>query len=157
MAIRWILHKLQLQFYGMNETTFRYCHCISFNLVKCLPFWRTVNSILLWRNKPLSLDEHYWQYPLNIWQWWLWFHWIVCLVNTMEPEQNGCHIADDISLCIFLKYFFFIFEFKFLWNLLLRAALALSQHCPPVMAWHRTGDAQIAIPTLTKIHDTWRN
>ena len=27
----------------------------------------------------------------------------MCAVNTLRPEQNGCHFADDIFKCISLK------------------------------------------------------
>ena len=68
------------------------------------------------------------------------------LLNTLRPEQNGCHFANGFSKCIFLNEFIrFFMPFK--WSLFHRVQMTTSQH------WFKqwTGDKPWASYQIRKI------
>ena len=75
-------------------------------------------------------------------------------LNSLRPRQNGCHLADDSFICIFLNEKIWIsikISLKFIFKGPIDNILALIQ----IMAWRRSGDKplseQMMIILLTHI------
>ena len=68
-------------------------------------------------------------------------------LNTMRPRQNGRHLADNISKCIFLDENAWIsikISLKFVPNVQINNIPALVQ----IMAWRRPGDKPLSEPMM---------
>ena len=76
--------------------------------------------------------------------------WILSLLNTLRPRQNGRHFADDVFKCIFLNANVWILlkiSLKFVPKGQINDTPSLVQ----IMAWRRPGDKPLSEPMMVSL------
>ena len=141
-----LFSKYQSFFSGLNVSRNTYMcsslHCEICNPVIMKTYW--ILSIIPHSNIVSFLQ--------NSWDslWLLWIQTMICFLNTLRPEKNGRHFADDIFKCIFLNENVWIaikISLKFVPRGPINNIPALVQ----IMAWRRPGDKPLSEPMMIRL------
>ena len=71
-------------------------------------------------------------------------------INTLRQRQNGCHFADDIFKCIFLKENAWIL-IKISQKFVPQGPINNIQALVQIMAWRRPGDKPLSGPMMVRL------